>query len=280
MIDGANSPFSHSGSRRGTPMPFRFSRRDSGEGQPDTSLRQQLIRDVVALVGMCLIAACGAPTVSPTAPSRPPSGPSGSVAFPIHLQGMVSDRDGGARIPGATITVFTGAASPQPPTVTTSTDAFGHYEIEFSGTIQATVTASRDGFEPTVAWADVIAGIETITKNLQLDRTVHLMAGDALTVMIAPGGQICGLEDEWFCRIIRVSAPQSGSLVLGVSSTDAAARPAVGIGSPRAPFVPQYPCCPPATQVPVSAGDEVIAEAMLPWTMSKAALVTLNTSLR
>jgi hypothetical protein len=195
------------------------------------------------------------------------------------VTGIVSDDDG-STVAGATVTFQSNPiGGSEPVTTAAQTDSSGRYALTFVGVAStANLAVVHDGYErSSVGIVLPVAG--TVTANIVLRRILRIAAGDALAVSV-DGKTLCGLEDEWICRTVRVAVTTAGASTLTLQVTAAGLQPAVGVASPAHPTVVlPYPCCGTQVQTAVSGGDELIVDVMLPWT-SHTGVVTLRTSLQ
>jgi Carboxypeptidase regulatory-like domain len=221
-------------------------------------------------------ACAGSPTGTPTPlPSPPTSGqPS---AWHIRLSGVVMD-DASVPVPGATITVYPFFGIPEPSPVTVIADANGRYIVTFLGNMAAAVAARRDGFERAYVSAGVTVGATEVRTDITMYSVLRITAGESLRVLV-PAASVCGLEDEFLCRTVRVVAPSTGTLLLSVTAESASTRAGIGLTSVAWPRIPRYPCCGAEVRQTVSAGDEIVTAVMIPWTMPPGA-VRLETSIQ
>ena len=214
-------------------------------------------------------ACSGSPTgttpVTATSNSGKPS------VWHIDLSGVVTD-DASVGVPGVTITVHPFIAIPEPPAVTTTTDASGRYIVTFDGNATAAVAAERDGFERAYQSAAVTVGATQVRSDITVHQVLRITAGESLCVVV-PAGPVCGLEGEFLCRPVRVVAPTAGTLLLSVTAETASSQPGIGLTSVKYPQIPQYPCCNATIRRTVSAGDEIVAAVTIPWTMPPAAIL-------
>jgi hypothetical protein len=248
----------------------------AGANVPRKSVGSRRWKRLFAVTGAvsAFVACGGSPASSPTGATAlsPP-------AFTIHSSGTIVGDDG-ATIAGATVTVTPYAAVPAPPPIITVSDASGAYDLFFTGNSTAQITAQRSGYEPLKPSAFVPPGAVTITTNLRLNRLIHLSAGESVRLSVGPGDAMCGVEDIWVCRTVRVTAPRTGTMLLEAMADDANHGPLIEILSPTWPsMAPQYLCCSDRMSIAVTTGDLIVADIMLAWTSPRSA-ITLRTSMQ
>jgi hypothetical protein len=217
---------------------------------------------VGALVGVT--ACAGSPTGTPS-PVPGPSPNGQPVGWQIRLSGVVMD-DASVPVPAATITVYPFFSVPEPLPVTAIADTNGRYVVSFLGNTAAAVAAQRDGFERAYVSAGVTVGATEVRADIAMSPVLRITAGESLRVVV-PARPACGLEEEYVCRPVRVVAPIAGTVVLRVSAESASTRAGIGLTSIAWPRIPRYPCCGGELRQTVSAGEEIVAAVMIPWTM-------------
>jgi Carboxypeptidase regulatory-like domain len=216
----------------------------------------------LAVAGLCA-AGCGGSRAAP--PTGPTAGAPVAPTTQGHLKGFVVD-DGGAPVAGATVVTYGYGTQ----TSAISDDA-GFYDIEFMNGAPTEAAATKDGFERTLRYVNPtsLAGPQT----LRLYRIERITAGANRTVMVAVDDPICGLEDEWTCRTIRVVAPRAGTMHIELTAKTAPAAFGLAVG------MVNYPCCARSASVAMKAGDEISALILLAWTSPVSVEFTLATSL-
>jgi hypothetical protein len=184
------------------------------------------------------------------------------------VQGTVVD-EAGVAIGGASVTL--GGDSSSPP-LTAVTDFSGHYELHvvtsnnyFGG------HADKTSYETT--WRDSYFAASPGVLNFRLFQPLRLAAGDSAHLNVTADGSLCGIDDEWYCRIVRVHADRAGTLEVQATPDNPSIRAVAAIGNVS------YDCCPSAASVSVSAGQEVLIYVQLDWDKPTTG-VTLRTSMR
>jgi Carboxypeptidase regulatory-like domain len=177
---------------------------------------------IVVAIGIVISACSNSETTGPATPTSVAT--TASPAVSGRLTGLVTD-DTGSPVPMANVVTYS-----QGGTRTASTDEQGFYEIDSTnGPME--VSAAKDGFERSLRFLTAVP-----KQDIRLHRMVRLAAGASRIVTVAPDDSMCGLEDEYTCRTIRVVAPGAG--LLHVSVTTASAPLFWGLAIARV----DYPC--------------------------------------
>jgi len=162
-------------------------------------------------------------------------------------------------VPGARIQVFSSSSSP------VVTDGNGYYDLAaallVSGNVFGNdVTITKAGYEDTHAW---VPGLDDMMQDFGLYHVLTLAAGDSVHLAINPDNSLCGLDEEFRCRTIRVVMPSSGMLALETIADDPANAFWLAIGES---FQFQYPFAL-RTQISTSmdAGSTVPVQVLRPW---------------
>ena len=154
----------------------------------------------------------------PSAPSRVPS----VQLVTRHFSGVVLTEDGGP-VAAATVS-FQPSGTPRNEEHTT-TDGNGLYQLtldqpaSWAGTYASVTQALyEDTLRVTVPWAP---DQTDVTKNFRLYRSVTLATGESAHLAITPDNSWCTSDETSFvCRIVHVTVPTSGTLVLDTIADD------------------------------------------------------------
>ena len=198
-----------------------------------------MTRPSSALAGLALAGAaawslaCSSPS-SPVQAERLSQPMSGSTHTYVRLMltgTILDENDAGAA--GATV-----AAPYQPGTqMPAVTDASGRFALSLNLDLSvwplATVTATKDGFDTTTNVAN-FEGFANTSQTLRLYRPLPVAAGGSAHVAFPIDGNLCGLELEYVCRHVIVSAPTSGNVSIDLTPDDPAK--AVCLGPVAYPF--------------------------------------------
>lgn len=217
----------------------------------------------LALSAIVLAGACsGHPAPAPSAPSPAPnpSQPPRPSPTPVtrHLNGVVRDENG-VPVPGARLEMFASSSAP------VVTDGNGYYDMAAALLVSGQVfgnelTITKAGYETTHAW---VPGLDDTTQDFRVYHVLTLAAGDSVHLAIDPDNSLCGLDDEFRCRTIRVVMPSSGTLALETIADDPSNAFWLAIGES---FQFQYPFAL-RTQISTSmaAGSTVPVQVLRPW---------------
>jgi hypothetical protein len=170
------------------------------------------------------------------------------------LTGQVTDRATSAPISGATVSINGRYRS--------TTDSLGNYSVvgflDAGGNHNFTYVSAND-------YVSDYRYIRATSQNVHLYRIQRIMAGDSVTVTVAPDDKLCvnnvqdtpGLGQDYVCRSVRVVAPSDGVMTVEAISTQSGARPPLEVET-----VGVSPCCSERLGNPVSiqltAGTEVV----------------------
>jgi len=182
------------------------------------------------------------------------------------ITGTVVD-ESGAPAPGATVKIASNGVA----FGTAVTDVGGRYSVTGPAIAYFWGTADKSGYETTLR--DSYFTESPGVLNFRLFPSVRVAGGSSVHVAVTKDGSICGFDDEWFCRIVRVTAGQSGSLAIDGTADDSSLQAAVAIGT-----VDPGCCRAPAAKT-VAAGDEVLVYVLFPWN-GRVSGVTVRTSVR
>jgi hypothetical protein len=183
----------------------------------------------------------------------------------MNLSGTVID-ESGTPIGGATVSLSPAGGSAS----TAVTDTNGRYALALPATADFGGHADKAGYDST--WRDAYFAAGPGILNFRLFRTLRIADADSAHVMVTTDGSVCGIDDEWLCRTVRVSASRAGTLDVQGIADDPSIRPLIGIGEVG------YACCPAPSSVVVSAGAEVLVYIQLAWN-GRGTGVTLRTSI-
>ncbi len=219
--------------------------------------------------------------------SRPrttlPFAPSGAVATPIPqptpqptpqpaplvtytVSGVVKDGDGAA-VPDVAVR----SAAER-----TTSDAGGFYTLEIQRRQRYTgIVLSKSGFEDSAHPINLIANGVT-RADLTLHRVLVINAGDSINLELKQEDPVCGFEDEWLCRRIRIRAGAPGTLIAEVTPLAGSIEVALTVGQIRYPF--QQPTR--ITQPVNSASQEVAVDVLVWWGFPGRTAVRLATTLQ
>jgi hypothetical protein len=136
-----------------------------------------------------------------------------------HFSGVVLTEDG-QRVPAATVW-FANEKGP----LNTTTDGNGFYQPAVdqpASWVGMYVRVTHPLYEDTqgidLSWAP---GQTDVTKNFRLYRSVTLAAGESVHLAITPDNSFCTSDEVSFvCRIVHVTVPTSGTLVLDTIADD------------------------------------------------------------
>ena len=153
-----------------------------------------------------------------------PSAPSGVSPVQLvtrHFSGVVLTEDGGP-VPAATVS-FQPSGTPRNEEHTT-TDGNGFYQLtldqsaSWAGTHARVTQALYEDTAVVVPW---LPSQTDVTQNFRLYRSVTLAAGESVHLAITPDNSWCTSDEVSFvCRIVHVTVPTSGTLVLDAIADD------------------------------------------------------------
>ena len=241
-------------------------------------------RAAVVVCALGVIEGCGEPSSGPISPTALSSTErfARCQLIPFHISGVASDEDG-RPVAGAMVTIRPFIVGQSPPPITTTTDAGGSYRVEFEGMKDAvggvgSALAELPGRER--HWRYLGPNFsQEIVHNFHLYRIRRIRPGELVTVVVRPDDTACGLDDEWVCRTVRVTAPQDGTLKVTLVSHNASNQ--TGLEVYEGPFSATSRtrrCCAPEAVLRVGAGAEVVANILVWWTTETSHSFTLETS--
>jgi hypothetical protein len=218
-------------------------------------LRARHAAIVAILVPACIGGACGrSGAKTPVSPASPTPAPTPAAQSSVKITGTVLD-ESGAAIGGATVSLSnSGVGSTDSHAAVT--DNNGRYEITLTGVVGYGGHADKTGYETT--WRDSEFAAAPNVLNFRLFRTVHITDADSAHVTVTTDGSVCGIDDDWWCRVVRVTATRPGTLTVQTISDDPSIHAIAVIGTIGL-------CCPGPSQAAVSAGDELLVYVHLPW---------------
>jgi hypothetical protein len=230
--------------------------------------------------------ACGNPSALPAMPTPAPAA-SAPVCVPgscqtIRISGVATDDDG-RPVAGARVTVRPFAPGQAPPAIVATTDAAGSYRVEFEGMRDAagglgTVLAEHPGHENYWRYLGPAFAAQTI-QNVHLYRTSQIRPGERVPIIVRPDDSVCGLDDEWVCRTVRIAAPQTGTLTLTLVTHDPQDQTGLEVlERASSGGIVRRQCCSPEASLRVAAGTEVVANILVWWSTRVSHSFTLGTA--
>jgi hypothetical protein len=223
----------------------------------------------VALVALCAASCDGQrPTPIPTAPtvsSPPPSLPPGP--FPtVAVSGRVLD-DAAGGVPGASLKFSDFVQK----TITTTADGTG----AFSATVAPFrfgfgARVEKAGYEPAYYFVSTEGGPD-VRRDLHLYPPLRFAAGASVQVPIQVDDPICGSDDEFRCRTVRITAASTGALTVEVSSDGADAPVSLGMTMGFSMFGSQL-------LWKLEAGSELVVDVLVDGRTRRDVLATLHTT--
>lgn len=219
----------------------------------------QHIRPVCVLVAALVAASCSTSEL-PTAPTpQPPA----RIFVTAHLRGRVLEE---GQVPVAGAMVKVGGSSGG----SAVTDAGGAFDIVVSQYINpqsrplgfVSVNIEKAGYERSLSGASFESfgspsGIADVSKDYRLYRIRTIAAGESMRIAITPDDPWCGLEGEWWCRVIRIRSMQAGTLIVEAITDNASDFGLVVSRDYKYPFT-----LTPRISVPVSAGQETSVDLL------------------
>ncbi len=216
----------------------------------------------------CVASACGGNTRTPNPTSPSPSlQPTPSPQVSATITGTVID-EAGAPVSGATVTLSGASMAATPSSVVT--DAAGHYGVTVQDSLGYGGHADKAGFE--TSWRDSYFEAGPYVLNFRLFRTLIMTDTDSVHLTVTTDGSVCGIDDDWWCRSVRVNASHTGTLTVDAIPDDLGLHPLVAIG-------PMGLCCSAPSSIAVASGDQVTVYLHLPWS-EPGGRVMLRTSIR
>jgi len=204
-------------------------------------------------------------TTSTTSTVPPPSLP----AVVRHLDGVITGGDDGAPISGATVTQPYSSSTPA------TTDVNGQYAIAArltGGDFGTFVWMSKPGYEDTHSFA---AGSNDGRYDFKLYRPVTITAGSGIRMAITADNSMCGFDDEFRCRLLHVTTPTSGTLIVETAADNPADPLWVKLGTDV-----DYPVTfVTSLRVPATAGDVVTLLVFRPWSPPPSDTGAINTTM-
>ena len=212
----------------------------------------------------------------PSLPAAPSATTTTSTVAPAplpavvrHLDGVITDGDNGAPISGATVTQPYSSSTPA------TTDVNGHYAIAAKltgGDFGTFVWMSKPGYEDTHSFA---AGSNDGRYDFKLYRPVTIMAGTGIRMAITADNSMCGFDDEFRCRLLHVTTPTSGTLIVETAADNPADPLWVKLGTDV-----DYPVTfVTSLKVPATAGDVVTLLIFRPWSPPPSDTGAINTTM-
>lgn len=252
-------------------------------------MRPCAVPTVFGIVVMASTACGGAPASPSSSPLVPPPSQTSSCSGFVRdctvrayrVGGIALDEEGRA-VTGATVSVFPFVFGGNPTSKTATTDARGSYQIEFEAMQDSIgsvgyVGAQRDGYQRD---GHILRPGTDILQNLRLYRIRRVTAGEAVAVTVLPNDPPCGFDDEWVCRIFRLTAASSGRLQVSLEKHTGGPSTGLEVSIAQPPGTPFRPiCCSHEVSVPVSAGQEISVSVLAVWTTTETHSFTLRTSL-
>ena len=198
------------------------------------------------------------PTPQPT-PQPPPNGT-------YTVSGVVKDGDGAA-VPDVEVRSL--------PERTTS-DASGAYTLQIQRRQRyAGIVLSKSGFEDGRHGINLNA--DGVTRaDLTLHRVLTINAGEAVSLELKQDDPVCGFEDEWLCRRIRIRPGALGTLIAEVTPLAGSIEVALVVGEIRYPFRNPMQITHPVNSV----SQEVAVDVLVWWGFPGRTAVRLATTLQ
>jgi hypothetical protein len=238
---------------------------------------------------LAFVAGCNHRVTPPTTPTPTPPAPEKSACGVIiscetgtfRLTGVVTDDDG-RPVAAAKVSVQPWLyAMPSPPRVSTMTGADGSYTIDFNGMRDAAggvgyVYGDQTDHETVVRYLQPSG--QTLAQNLHLYRINRLTAGADASIVVRQDDSICGLDDTWNCRTVRVTSLSAGKVTLSLDSQGATVQS--GLETSVTGDSTSYRCCAASTIYDVRAGTQIAVNVLVEWTAKQSQLLTLHTSLQ
>jgi hypothetical protein len=201
----------------------------------------------------------------------PPYSPPPPQLNPYHISGIARD-DEGRPVAGAKVIFY-----PWPSSLVNEAIA----ETDPSGVYGVTFVAGRDAVGGIAHLLTEKSGYETddryivpkgpeVTQDLTVYRIKRLTAGDSTRVTVRPDDPLCGIDDDWTCRAVRITAPSSGTLSIAATLGDTTIMSGLQVGG-RVYFG--------KTSLQVSEGNEVLMYALLYWTETASQSFIIKTSM-
>ena len=246
----------------------------------------RLLPITASFAAVALVSCSGASLpVAPAPSSSAAPAPASPTLVTAHLRGRVLE-EGAVPVTGAAVKT-SGA-----PGGFAITDGSGAFDIAVTIDTRSRplgfvfVNIDKSGYEPSIAGASfesfgAPAGLADVSKDYRLYRTRTITAGSAARLAIEPDDPWCGFEAEWTCRVVRIRAPQAGTLIVEAIPDDAASHFGLVLSNNyRYPFT-----LTPRLSVPTSAGQVTSVDLLhaFAWAngrpIGSSQPVTLTTSL-
>ena len=234
-----------------------------------------------------VVQGCDSPSAVPAAPTPTSPAIAGPICLPgscqtIQISGVATD-DEGRPVAGARVTVRPFIIGQSPPAIITMTDAAGSYRVEFDGMRDAvgglgSAVAELPGHE--TYWRYLGPSFpQPFVQNFHLYRINQIRPGEPVSVIVRPDDSACGLDDEWVCRTVRITAPQTGTLKLSLVAHNPQDQTGLEMYD-RAPggVFARRGCCSAEATLRVGAGTEVKANILVWWSTRVSHSFTLDTS--
>ena len=97
-----------------------------------------------------------------------------------------------------------------------TTDATGSFAVTVQPFVYGLgVLLEKPGYEQAWRFISTRTGAEVV-QNLRLHPPLRVAAGDSLPLWIRPDDPSCGLDDEFLCRTVRITAATAGRLTVKI----------------------------------------------------------------
>jgi len=139
------------------------------------------------------------------------------------------------------------------------------------------VTVRKAGYEDVVNYG-TLPHFQDGTADFHLLTKPTLTAGSTASLLVAFDGLLCGLEGEYPCRHVNITAPASGTVIIDTAASDPTSHFVFGPVSYPLQAISHI-------EVPVTAGQIVPIEILwqwsgTSWTPSRSEGCTMTTSFR
>jgi hypothetical protein len=132
---------------------------------------------------------------------------------------------------------------------------------------------SKDGYEAATFYQAQVNNNPDVTKNVRLSRISRVTSGGSVDLTLLGDGQVCGFEDEFICRRVRVIPQAGGTVTMSVISDRSDVNFEVAID----PLTFPYPRTSSLT-LHATAGAEMVVDVLAPWNASVSIFFTFTTS--